>query len=109
VGKRESIGASGGVGVLRRAEPEPGGVSLGAGWSEDWGVGADRRCRCCQEKRRWMRVFAISRLIITQKTRRIVRSRQRRDPAHPLDPLHATLLQAIFRHKTNVARATISE
>jgi len=53
-----------------------------------------------------MRIFAISRLIITQKTRRSVRSPQRRDTPHPIDPLHATLLDALSSPETNVARAT---
>jgi hypothetical protein len=54
-----------------------------------------------------MRIFAISRLTITQKTRRSVRIRQRRDSPHPLDALDTRLLRAIFRPKTNVAQATI--
>ena len=58
------------------------------------------------EKRRWMRIFAISRLVNTQKTRRSVRSLQRRDSPHPLDALHTRLLRAIFLPQTNVARTT---
>ena len=62
-----------------------------------------------QEKRRWMRIFAISRLSITQKTRRSVRSRQRHDPAHPPDTLFSRVADDIPDPKTNVARATVSE
>jgi len=58
------------------------------------------------EKRRWMRIFAISRLSITQKTRRSVRSRQRRDATHPPDPLYPALLHALSKRKIDVARAT---
>jgi len=59
-----------------------------------------------REKRRWMRIFAISRLIITQKTRRSVRTRQRRDTPHPPDPLYPALLDALSGRKIDVARAT---
>jgi hypothetical protein len=54
-----------------------------------------------------MRILAISRLTITQKTRRSVRTRQRRDPPHPLDPLYPALLDALSGRKIDVARATV--
>ena len=60
------------------------------------------------EKRRWMRIFAVSRLIITQKTRRSVRSRQRRDPAYPRDPHFSSVADDIPDPRTNVARATFA-
>ena len=60
-------------------------VSLGA---SERAVGAG----VSHEKRRWMRIFTISRLTTTQKTRRSVRTSQRRDVSHTLDPLHAFLL-----------------
>ena len=95
-GDEDPIGANGDVGVLHRAELEPRGVSFVASRNR---LGASERvvgAGVGHEKRRWMRIFTISRLANTQKTRRSVRSLQRRDAPHPLDALHTLLLHATF-------------